>query len=146
MAERCTGTKNDGTPCRAWAAQGSDPPRCPAHADQPADPIEPAEGDIAMLDLALLTAAAPTTIDQIIDGLAGWQAVVSYLIEQSLQAAQRRGAILDLGRLFGIYSLNAVRLTQLLRAQVALSGSGDAMEEALDQALDALANDLGVKL
>jgi len=30
-SRRCTATKADGSPCRAWATRGSDPPLCGAH-------------------------------------------------------------------------------------------------------------------
>jgi len=31
MAQKCTGKKPNGTPCKAWATPGSDPPRCHDH-------------------------------------------------------------------------------------------------------------------
>jgi hypothetical protein len=31
VATRCSDHKRDGTPCRAWAVPGTDPPRCSAH-------------------------------------------------------------------------------------------------------------------
>jgi len=32
MSRRCTARTQDGSPCRAWAVRGTEPPRCSAHA------------------------------------------------------------------------------------------------------------------
>jgi hypothetical protein len=39
--QRCGGRRKDGRPCRAWAARGSDPPRCASHLNQ----VETEEND-----------------------------------------------------------------------------------------------------
>ena len=38
---KCTGMKKDGTPCKAWAVRGSDPPLCGAHGGGVARPGPP---------------------------------------------------------------------------------------------------------
>jgi hypothetical protein len=133
MKRHCTATKRDGTPCRAWAVRGSDPPRCAAHGGRRATQAEPED--------------IPDTIDLVIHDLASKQQKLSDYIEAYTEADHKDLSVRDLARLFQIHGQNASRIGRLLRDQRALSGEAtDGIAGAIAQALDELATELGTDL
>ena len=133
MKRHCTATKRDGTPCRAWAVRGSDPPRCAAHGGRRAPESDPED--------------IPDTIDSVIHDLASKQRKLSDYINTYTEEHEENLAVRDLARLFQIHGLNASRLGRLLRDQRALSGEAtDGIAGAIAQALDELATELGTDL
>jgi hypothetical protein len=133
VKRHCTATKRDGTPCRAWAVRGSDPPRCAAHGGRRA--AQPKPEDI------------PDTIDLVIHDLASKQRKLSDYIEVYTEADPKNLSVRDLARLFQIHGQNASRIGRLLRDQRALSGEAtDGIAGAIAQALDELATELGTDL
>jgi glucans biosynthesis protein len=141
---RCTAPCADGSPCRAWAVHGTDPPRCSAHRGSgrwgaPA-------GNRNALKHGYY--AAPTledgcTIDAIIDNLYQRQLQLDDYIDQVLPDA----TIKEVSHLLRIHGQNASRLGRLLRDRRALSGdAADGISGAIAQALDELSNELGADL
>jgi hypothetical protein len=125
--------KRDGTPCRAWAVRGSDPPRCAAHGGRRPQPIASEE--------------IPVDIDEVIRDLAKKQRRLSAYIEAYLDTHPKPLVVKDLARLFQIHGLNASRIGRLLRDQRALSGeASDGIAGAIAQALDELATELDTDL
>jgi len=140
-SRRCTALCMDGSPCRAWAVRGSEPPRCAAHGgarrgSQKALPY----GALARADLP-----EDCTIDAIIDNLYQQQMRIDALIRDA--AADEAASIGELARLLRIHGQNASRLGRLLRDRRALTGdAADGISGAIAQALDELSNELGTPL
>ena len=134
---RCGGLRSDGTPCRAWAVRGSDPPRCRAHRRQVSGPIAPtAEVDV----LDALPGEVPITIEAVVADLATKQTHLSAYIDRCIAQGID---VPDLLRLFALHGQNASRLGRLLRDQFAIEGdAGDELAEALSLALDEVAEQL----
>ena len=132
-ARRCEAAKADGSPCRAWAIRGLDPPRCAAHSgrvgaprgnrnaerhgaySRPVDEIQGIEDAITDLEYRL------TRLTQYLDG-----------VEQP-----------DMMPALAIYGQMISRYGRLLRDAKALS------DESADSILDAIgkiAEELGTEL
>jgi hypothetical protein len=142
---RCTATRTNGKPCRAWALRNSDPPRCPAHGAGGCGAARHVPtGGYGTGELGTRE-AAPVTITEIIQDLARKQGALSDYIDACIV----RGEV-DLGNLahlFALHGLNASRLGRLLRDQRALSGAAaDGIAGAIAQALDELSTELGADL
>lgn len=147
MATRCTATRQDGHPCKAWARADTDPPRCAAHDPATPSPGAPT-GNVNAVRHGFYQrppTAAPPTIDEIITDLAAKQARLSTLIELELQ--EDSGRIDNLAKLFALHGQNASRLGRLLRDRRALSGeAADGIAGAIAVALDELSNAFGIEL
>ncbi|MGC9346697.1 MAG: hypothetical protein ACP5JG_01050 [Anaerolineae bacterium] len=151
MSKHCTAYKKDGTPCRAWAVRGSDPPRCAAHGGGKA-PVGAPKGNQNALKHGLYARIPPPeadlgdipdTINAVIRDLAIKQARLSNYINGNLRDLDVR----TLARLLQLHAQTASRLGRLLRDQRALSGeAADGISGAIAQALDELSNELGVDL
>ena len=134
-SRRCTAVCRDGTPCQAWAVRGTDPPRCAAHGGSRPG-LYGSWGDTAPGD--------ECTIDAVIDDLYAKQISLSRTIDriQSDENANLR----ELVQLLRIHGQNAGRLGRLLRDRRALHGDADGLSDAVNQALDELSEEWGVKL
>lgn len=151
--QKCTAHTRSGRSCRAWAVQGSDPPRCAAHRDiqRPVTPeagtnCEPeqvsAEPDFYPRD------PTEVTIDGAIAGLADKMRRLDAIIAgyDKVQGSDWPPDSV-LIRLFGLYTLASSRLSRLLRDRRALSGqAADGFTGAIAQALDELSTEWGVDL
>lgn len=135
-SRRCTADCQDGSPCRAWAVHGTEPPRCSAHGgERPSISVASVE----------LPASEDCHIDAVIDDLYRKQMILSHTIDHIQEA---EGIPLkDVARLLRIHGQNAGRLGRLLRGRRALSGdAADGISNAIAQALDELGSELGVEL
>jgi hypothetical protein len=136
---RCTQPTRSGRPCRAWAINGTDPPRCAAHAGRgvgapPGNRNAVQHGFYTTLDLDPDDGQPP--IDTVIRDLALKQAQLSALIGDRLDPADD-DELRELLRLLYLHGLNATRLGRLLRDRQALTGPIDLrVLRALGQALD----------
>lgn len=87
------------------------------------------------------------TIPELVEDLAGKQALLSEMIEERLAETGAAGSPESLARLFSIHGQNAARLGRLLRDLQALSPeSGDALSELIAEVLEALGREKGVEL
>lgn len=147
MSKRCSATKRDGTPCRAWAVKGSDPPLCGAHGGGARPPGAPAGNQNAESHgfYTHTTSPPPTaTITEIVRDLADKQRRLSQYIDERLDDNATPN---ELAALLALHAQTASRLGRLLRDQRALSGdAADGMAAAIAKALDELSNELGVNL
>jgi hypothetical protein len=130
-AVRCAATTATGTPCKAWAVRGSDPPRCAAHRrSQAAPPPEAGE-------------AAPPSLDAAIADLYRRLGQLSRYIDERL-------ADLEPGlyaRLASLQGQLTSRLGRLLRDRQQLEGdAADQLIQAVHQALDDISTEWGVEL
>jgi hypothetical protein len=144
---RCTGDCADGTPCRAWAVRGSDPPRCAAHGGTDAAIGAPPGNHNATKHGFYATTDLPpeASIDAIIDNLYTRQMHLDAFIED--YCSGDRISIESLTHLLRIHGQNASRLGRLLRDKRALSGdAADGISGAIAQALDELSSELGTSL
>jgi len=151
MNTRCIATNKDGSPCRAWAVRGSDPPRCSSHGGRRASAGAPSGNQNARTHGFYADEQAPLpelgdipdSIAEVIHDLAVKQARLSKLINGKLASND----IHVLARLLRLHAQTASRLGRLLRDQRALSGrAADGISAAIAQALDELSNELGTDL
>jgi hypothetical protein len=152
-SRRCAATCADGTPCRAWAVRGSDPPRCAAHGGTAAR-IGAPPGNCNALKHGYYARTAPGgrledlppeawTIDTVILDLCTKQARLSHYIAQHSPDMTAD----ELARFLRIHGMNASRLGRLLRDRHALIGDlGDAMDAIIAQALKELNEEWGTDL
>ena len=141
---RCTALTANGSPCRAWAARGSEPPRCAAHSGKSGAPA----GSPSRLKHGQYAAPGPdvdlTTIDGVIADLADRQARLTAFLERVLVEG---GDVIEVAKVFALHGQNASRLGRLLRDKRALSGqSADGLLEAIGVALDEISTELGIRL
>ena len=143
VSRRCSARTPGGHPCRAWAMNGSEPPKCAAHTGK----LGPPEKND--------NAKKHGFYSQPVKEFAGIEDVVADLLERQAQLSgfigqQAAGGELDCGemaKLLALLGQNASRIGRLLRDQRALSGAAaDGLLDALGKALDELSTELGVKL
>lgn len=141
---RCTATKPDGTPCRAWAVKDSQPPRCAAHGGGSAAVGAPIGNANAQTHGLYARPTKPlTTIEDVIADLAEKQARLSAYIDECLIEPD----IDSIKALLAIHAQTASRLGKLLRDQRALSGeAADGISGAIAAALAELGTELGADL
>lgn len=144
-SRRCTAVCQDGTPCRAWAVRGSDPPRCSSHGGvrvsvkRRLDEQAGDEGTRLASDLQ-----EDCTIEAVIAAL--------YQQQRQLDEYLRRAwdsdiDLRELTHLLRVHGQNAYRLGRLLRDQRALSGeAADGIAGAMAMALTAVGNEMGIDL
>jgi len=157
---RCAAVRPDGTPCRAWAVRGSDPPLCNAHAaaaqrragpalsttTRPPQPV-PDRPAAARQSPALAAAALPTDppgplslSDEIAIARLTLHRAVTLLDSPDLDIA-------DLAHLAGLVLSGTRIVARLLRDQRAISGtSADGIAGAIAQALDEMGTEWGLSL
>jgi hypothetical protein len=151
---KCSALTKAGTPCRAWAVPGTDPPLCAAHNGKPGGPPP---GNTNALTHGLYAAGQPCevppagwgqSIDDVIQDLAAKQARLSAYIDTLLDGrGEARPRPEDVTRLMALHAQTASRLGRLLRDRAALSGSRDAdLQAGIDAALDDLGRELGIDL
>jgi hypothetical protein len=131
-AVRCTAMTAIGTPCKAWAVRGSDPPRCAAHGGGQAAPPPDKVGEAGSLSLDAAIADLYRRLGQlsayIDDRLAD--------LEPGLYA-----------RLASLQGQLTSRLGRLLRDRQQLQGdAADQLIQAVHQALDDISTEWGVEL
>jgi hypothetical protein len=167
-SRRCTAASADGSPCRAWAARGTDPPRCNAHrtdadwgapegntnalkhgyyAACPAGPDHGGGNQQPALSSSKGGANVPEhcSIEAIIGMLYHKQVALDDYIDHILATGSH--SIQELIHLLRIHGQNASRLGRLLRDRRALSDEpSDALSAAIAQALDELSSELGTDL
>jgi hypothetical protein len=166
-SRRCTATCADGSPCRAWAVHGTDPPRCAPHGGgkapvgapagnqnalthgyyaAPSPPARPDHHQAPSLsqngdDLFAADLPAGCTIDAIIHMLYHKQVALDDYIDRLLRTGTP--SIYEFIHLLRIHGQNASRLGRLLRDRRALSGeAADGISGAIAQALDELHSEL----
>jgi hypothetical protein len=136
----------DGTPCRAWAVRGTEPPRCSAHGGTAAR----SEGEQRRLEaLRHACFAEPElpkdcTIDAVIDVLFQRQLRLEMYLREIWDSDVE---LKELAQLLRVHGQNAFRLGKLLRDQRALAGeASDGLAAAVSHALDELSTEMGVDL
>ncbi|TEU12319.1 MAG: hypothetical protein E3J21_21295 [Anaerolineales bacterium] len=140
----CAAACADGTPCQRFAIQGSDPPRCVSHGGckeggKIGAPSGPRNGMWKHGAYEGLTKEF-TTIDDLIDDLMEKQARLSALLDRVRDV---REAMM----LVSLHSQNAARLGKLMLNKKALAKDArDEFEEALNDVLEELTEELGLKL
>ncbi len=140
----CAAACADGTPCQRFAIEGSDPPRCVSHGGcknggQVGAPGGPRHGMWKHGAYAGLTKEF-TSIDDLIDDLMAKQARLSALLDRVVDV---REAMM----LVSLHSQNAARLGKLMLNKKALQKDPrDEFEEALDQVLEEITEELGLSL
>ena len=148
MKTHCPATNKDGTPCRAFAVRGSDPPLCSSHGGGRAPVGAPAGNQNARTHGFYVDVIAPLpdpehvpdSIADVIHDLAVKQARLSKIINGRLNTSD----IDVLARLLELHAQTASRLGRLLRDERALSGeAADGISAAIGQALDELSTALG---
>ena len=153
-SRRCSHPKPDGSPCRAWAVRGSDPPLCASHGGRARGGAPAGNRNAAKHgfyspvlrpdELADLVACADDlTLD---DEIACARVIMRRLL--GILTEFENGSRLDeIARLASL-ALQATRtIARLLRDKRALSGdAADGIAGAISQALDELSTEWGIDL
>ena len=145
-SRRCTATCLNGTPCRAWAVHGTDPPRCSAHRGASGAIEAPVGNEKALKHggRAEVEVTEDCSIDVVIERLYQRQVQLDAYITERWESGVSVGELAHVLRLHG---QNASRLGRLLRDRRALSGeAADGISGAVAQALDELSSELGTQL
>jgi hypothetical protein len=165
QSTRCTHTTKAGTPCRAWAIKGSDPPVCSAHAGRNAGAGPPESNQNARTHGFYSSALDPTELADLaayspnmsLDDEIACARVALRRLLQMLDASHiapfedptdaQPLTRDDYARLMGL-ALQATRtIARLLRDKRALSGdAADGIAGAIGSALDELTSLWGVQL
>ncbi len=146
-SRRCTAVCADGSPCRAWAVHGSEPPRCAPHGGGSKPAGAPLGNQNARKHGFYARADLPEdcSIDVIIDHLYQRQVELNAYIEDIVAAGDL--SIQELVHLLKTFGQNASRLGRLLRDRRALTGdAADGISGAIAQALQELETELGTPL
>jgi hypothetical protein len=144
QSQKCTELTASGTPCKAWAVHGSDPPRCAAHGGGKA-PVGAPPGNRNAQTHGFYSRpdVPPTSIDDIFTGLAEKQAQLDRYITAQLPDLDAEVVI----KLLGLYAQNASRLSRILRDRAAITGeTADELDDAISEALRLAGDELGVDL
>ena len=153
-SRHCSHRKPDGTPCRAWAIRGSDPPTCASHARRARGGAPPGNTNAATHgfyspvlrpdELADLVACAD---DITLDDEIALARVILRRLAGMLIAPPDALEPADTARLASL-ALQATRtIARLLRDKRALSGdAADGIAGAISQALDELSSEWGIDL
>lgn len=143
MAQRCTANKKDGTPCKAWAVRGSDPPLCGAHGGGAVRPGAPAGNENALKHGAYSAGSSPADLDEAIAELERRLKQVSAYIDEHFVELEPP----DFGRLAALQAQMTSRLGRLMRDRQRVTGDdSDELAQAINQALDWLGEEWGVEL
>jgi hypothetical protein len=148
-SRRCTAIRADGSPCRAWAVHGTDPPRCAPHGGGRAPVGAPLGNRNASTHGFYANSAGPDssqdecTIDGLIADLYRKQKRLSRYIDEHIDDLPPA----DLARFLRIHAQSSSRLGRLLRDRRILNGGwNQAMDDIFGQALAELGEEWGVKL
>jgi len=140
MRRHCTATTKAGRPCRAYAVDGTDPPRCAPHGGGKAPVGAPAGNKNAQ------THGAYSESITLEDALRGLTRRIRNL-EKYLDDRQEDLTSEERVNLVTLYSNLLGRLGRLMRDQRAISGeAADGIAGAIAQALDELSTELGADL
>lgn len=143
MGTRCRATKGDGMPCRAWAVQGTDPPRCAAHGGAPTPPGAPAGNNNAQTHGAYTSAQVSADLTARIDDLDRRIRQLSDYIDHHLADLAPE----DFTRLAALQGQLSSRLGRLMRDRIQIDGQGgDELTEAINKALDELSQEWDIEL
>ena len=135
---RCIATTRQGKPCRAWAVQSTDPPRCASHlAVAPRAHRRAARAPVEASAPTIATASIDGAIVALLDTMARME---DLMLADDITNEERI-------KLFGLHSQCTSRMGRLLRDRRALSGdAADGITGAIAQALDELSTELGTEL
>lgn len=159
MTRKCTATTKAGRPCKGWAQHNSEPPLCRVHADRTTEEDEdpplpnPKEEEShseaetfygRRFTSEELRAQVGLALDR---SLTGEVAITRVTIRRILTQLEEELALEDYARLATLLFTGARTITQLLRAQRALSGeAAEGISGAMAQALDELSTIKGLNL
>jgi len=115
---RCTATSAAGSPCRAWAVRGSDPPRCAPHGGG-ASPVgaPPGNQNARTHGFYARVGGTPFPRDQTAEcpDDAILQLCATHIrIARHIERHKHELSVPDLAALCGVYSRNLSRLTRLV--------------------------------
>lgn len=134
---RCAATTVRGTPCRAWAVRGSDPPRCRAHMPRSAERN-------ACLEMP---EHADVDLTQHIVDLANQVRDLSKLIRDAPVEEGTSLSLVEYRRLLALHGQLCSRLSRMLRDRQQLQGDDQTeLDAAIQDALDLAGSILGVEL
>ncbi|MBN1640377.1 MAG: hypothetical protein JXA09_04005 [Anaerolineae bacterium] len=143
---RCTATTRRGQPCRAWAVQGSDPPRCAAHGGSAPPPrvldAGSAEAHCACSDPPDRGVDLETRIADLDRRIARLSAYIDRISPDDPDITLQ-----DYTRLLALHGQLTSRLGRLARDQQQLQAGQNAdLAEAMDEALDLAGEILGIEV
>jgi uncharacterized protein YjcR len=151
--QKCTATTAKGDPCKAWAVKGTEPPRCSAHAKRNVGAGAPAGNSNArkhgfysraytLEELTAIGESAEITLDDEIQLLRVQLLRIGRYLKQKGKKLEAR----DYAALARITAPTARAIAALLRTKLIIE-SGNADEaSAIENALDILSAEYGIKL
>ena len=144
MGQRCTASKQDGTPCKAWAIPNTDPPRCSAHHHDSHVGAPPGNSN-ALTHGAYQSpqpGSDPPDLHAIINDLNRRLSQLSAYIDANLDLMDPNTYV----RLSALQGQLAGRVSRLLKDAAAIAGQADELSNAINDALDDLSRQWGVEL
>lgn len=142
MATKCTHVKDNGTPCRAWAVRGSDPPLCAAHGGGKA-PVGAPTGNQNALKHGVY--AGDTPEDDLDAKIADLSRRIDWLIKY-IDTHQDELEPTEVVRLLALQGQLTSRLGRLRKDRKKDTAQDDDFTRVLNEALDRLADEWGVQL
>lgn len=140
---KCTATTAADQPCKAWAVHDSDPPRCSAHGGGRGKIGAPPGNDNAQTHGAYATQEPSVDLSVRIADLDRRIGNLSKYIDLhfiDLEPDEYRA-------LLALYGVLCSRLGRLMRDRAQLGGDrDDELHRAMNEALDLVAQDLGIEL
>ncbi len=144
-SRKCTATTRRGAPCRCWATRGSNPPLCSAHAAGAAE--GQAEATPGLYVPVTLPQELTHSLRQANLNLDEEIALARLCLLRVAEALKANGTLTPEQRirLASLIFRGASTIARLLRDRQAVSGEpADSLTFALGQAVDEVANELGV--
>ncbi len=144
MSNRCTATRKDSVPCRAWAVTGSDPPRCSAHGGGKRRVGAPEGNTNALKHGFYRRPCGPIkTMGDIMKHMTESLVQLAEYVDQHIDELKPD----EMARLQAVRGQNLSRFARMQRDQArSVAGNGDQMQTLMDRALQKAAETLGVDL
>ncbi|MGD9029962.1 MAG: hypothetical protein PVG25_09120 [Anaerolineae bacterium] len=139
---RCTATRADGSPCRAWSVRGTDPPRCAPHGGGRAPVGAPQGNQNARTHGFYARSDVQTegwTIETLIADVSARHASLSRYVGQRL--ADDHADLKELTRLLTLYGKSTSRLRRLLEERHTQRAVSERLRAMIAQALQQAVGD-----
>jgi hypothetical protein len=142
--QKCLATTAKGQPCRAWAVHDSNPPRCAAHGGSKTPIGAPLGNSNAQTHGAYAESGGdPVDLSARIRDLDRRITGLSQYIDDNMHELDPR----DYAALLALHGQLSSRLGRLMRDRASLGGDhDDELHQAMNEALDLVAQDLGIEL
>lgn len=157
-SRKCTSTKSDGQPCKAWAVRNSDPALCNVHkrhAPESTDQTHPAEVAKTGCNVDVVEPGCPYTLEQIAgllrqnaDGSLEDELLIARLaVKRLMRHLEEQLTPHEFAHLAGVIFTGTNSIVRMLKSQQDLENHSAAdLARAINQALDESSKEMGILL